>query len=134
MAENDVQSLRALTINAELSGGMVDLSGLGPNFREFVVEYLRELANRIEHPDGTYFDPHKCNCGEGDAFNHPNDCAAWVGPADEPANDGGNRIPTASRHGYQCATPECILDAGHPDHHESQLGKSWRTYPGVDHA
>lgn len=36
--------------------------------------------------------------------------------------------PTASRHGNQCATAKCELDAGHPDHHEDRHGASWRTY------
>ena len=36
--------------------------------------------------------------------------------------------PTATRHGNQCPTPTCILDAGHLDHHEDQSGRSWRTY------
>jgi len=42
------------------------------------------------------------------------------------------RIPahadTATRHGIQCATPECELDANHPDHHEDRFGRTWRTY------
>lgn len=76
---DDYSPLRALTINAELSGGAVDLSGLGPTYKAEATRYLRELANRIESPDGTYFDPYQCNCGESDPADHPNDCAAWVG-------------------------------------------------------
>lgn len=46
--------------------------------REFAT-FLRDLANRIENPDGAWFDPYKCDCGESDPADHPNDCAAWVG-------------------------------------------------------
>lgn len=59
-----------------------------------------------------------------------------IPPADGRAERAPNWAqPTASRHGNQCATPDCILDAGHPDHHESQMGKSWRAYdaPPAEH-
>lgn len=42
--------------------------------------------------------------------------------------DGELRQRGATRHGYQCTIPTCLLDVGHPDHHEDAWGRSWRTY------
>lgn len=44
----DAMSLHALATNAELSGGNIDVSGLGPTYRTQAAEFLRELADRIE--------------------------------------------------------------------------------------
>lgn len=46
----DAMSLWALHTNAELHGGMVDMSKVGPTLRGQCAAYLRGLADRIENP------------------------------------------------------------------------------------
>jgi hypothetical protein len=48
----DAMSLRSLWENADINGGTVDVSGVGPNYRAELVAYLRELADRIELAQG----------------------------------------------------------------------------------
>lgn len=47
---NDAMSLWALHTNAELHGGMVNMSGVGPTLRGQCAAYLRDLADRIQNP------------------------------------------------------------------------------------
>jgi hypothetical protein len=93
----DLQLLLSL---ASYAGQTNDEHLLLPVFRSKsmprdIAQQLRDMANRIEHPDGIYFDPLKCNCAEGDAANHPGDCTAWIGDHHGPTGDGGYRIDHA---------------------------------------
>lgn len=48
--DSDYKSLIALATNAELNGGTVDMTRVGPTYRRQAAAFLRELASRIDIP------------------------------------------------------------------------------------